>query len=261
MSCQSQERLLVPAQGSPSPCLSPQPKHENRCQSHPALTQQLTLHNPRAFPPRCSGHSTYYLKILCHKSTGRSSSGFRSSSRRQTHRLPPHRPTRGSPLPLLSRRCDITPDLHDARDRYNKFVSPRKDHAWDSSDDDDGLDEEDKTVTARPRKGPFTKHSPPPPMPSLPLTLESVGETFPGSPTLSVFSIPPSGCESVNTYSSLAHLPLRGVVNTCPCWHRHTGSTAACKVRRSAGTCHQLLLLSRRRTSRIHGKARLLNYQ
>jgi hypothetical protein len=92
----------------------------------------------------------------------------------------------------------------------NKFVSPRKDHAWDSSDDDDGVDEEDKTVTARPRKGPLGNRSPPPPVPSLPLPLESVGETFPGSPTLSVFSIPHSGRESVNTYSSLAHLPLRG---------------------------------------------------
>ena len=92
----------------------------------------------------------------------------------------------------------------------NKFVSPRKDHAWDSSDDDEGIDEEDKTVTAHPRKGLLSKHSPPPPVPSLPLPLESVGETFPGSPTLSVFSISPSGRESVNTYSSLAHLPLRG---------------------------------------------------
>ena len=91
----------------------------------------------------------------------------------------------------------------------NKFISPRKDHAWDSSDDDDGIDEEDKTVTARPRKGLLAKHTPPPPVPSLPVPLESVGETFPGSPTLSVFSIR-SGRESVNTYSSLAHLPLRG---------------------------------------------------
>ena len=91
----------------------------------------------------------------------------------------------------------------------NKFVSPRRDHNWDSSDDDDGIDEEDKTVTARPRKGALAKHTPPP-VPPLPLPLESVGETFPGSPTLSVFSIPTSGRESVNTYSSLAHLPLRG---------------------------------------------------
>ena len=37
--------------------------------------------------------------------------------------------------------------------------------------------------------------------------LESVGETFPRSPTMSVFSIP-SGRESA-TYSSVAHLPLR----------------------------------------------------
>lgn len=91
----------------------------------------------------------------------------------------------------------------------NKFVSPRKDHAWDSSDDDDGIDEEDKTVTARSRRGPLGKHFSPPPVPPLPIPLEPVRETFPGSPTLSVFSIR-SGRESVNTYSSLAHLPLRG---------------------------------------------------
>ena len=67
----------------------------------------------------------------------------------------------------------------------------------------DGINEEDKTVTAHPCEGPLG-------MPPLPLPLEPVGETFPGSPTLSVFSIPTSGCDSVNTYSSLAHLPLRG---------------------------------------------------
>ena len=60
------------------------------------------------------------------RSTGRSSSGSRSSSRRQTHRLPPHRPTRGSPLPLLSRRRDITPD---SRDRYNSHPHSRFDSA------------------------------------------------------------------------------------------------------------------------------------
>lgn len=121
-------------------------------------------------------------------------------------RQPPSRSHHKSPkLPDIPEPENWDDDL-DA----NKFVSPRKDHAWDSSDDDDGIDEEDKTVTARPRRGPFAKHSPPPPVPSLPLSLESVGETFPGSPTLSVFSIPASGRDSVNTYSSLAHLPLRG---------------------------------------------------
>jgi hypothetical protein len=91
----------------------------------------------------------------------------------------------------------------------NKFVSPKKDHTWDSSDDEDGIDfadQEDKTV--RPRKSPFSKSSPPPPVPQLPLPLDPPGETFPGSPTMSVFSIP-SAHEST-TYSSLAHLPLRG---------------------------------------------------
>jgi hypothetical protein len=120
-------------------------------------------------------------------------------------RQPPSRSHHRSPkLPDIPEPENWDDDLD-----TNKFVSPRKDNTWDSSDDDDGIDE-DKTVTARPRKGPLAKHTPPPPVPSLPLTLESVGETFPGSPTLSVFSIPASGRESVNTYSSLAHLPLRG---------------------------------------------------
>lgn len=120
-------------------------------------------------------------------------------------RQPPSRAHHKSPkLPDIPEPENWDDDL-DA----NRFVSPRRDHTWDSSDDDDGIDE-DKTVTARPRRGPLAKHTPPPPVPPLPLTLESVGETFPGSPTLSVFSIPVSGRESVNTYSSLAHLPLRG---------------------------------------------------
>ena len=33
--------------------------------------------------------------------------------------------------------------------------------AWGSFDDDDGIDEEDKTVTARPRRGPLGKRTPP----------------------------------------------------------------------------------------------------
>ncbi|KAH9954540.1 hypothetical protein BC827DRAFT_1272511 [Russula dissimulans] len=93
----------------------------------------------------------------------------------------------------------------------NRFVSPRKDQVWDSSDDEDGIDfadQEDKTVVARPRKGQLNNSSPPPPVPSPPLPLGTVRQTFPGSPTMSVFSIP-SGRDS-GTYSSLAHLPLRG---------------------------------------------------
>jgi hypothetical protein len=120
-------------------------------------------------------------------------------------------PPRSHPHHKSPRLPDIPePENWDDDLDANKFVSPRKDHAWDSSDDDDCIDEEDKTVTARPRKGLLSNHSPPPPVPSLPLPSESVVETFPGSPTLSVFSIPASGRESVNTYSSLAHLPLRG---------------------------------------------------
>ncbi|KAI9435038.1 hypothetical protein H4582DRAFT_2059614 [Lactarius indigo] len=93
-----------------------------------------------------------------------------------------------------------------------KFVSPKKDPTWDSSDEEDGPDfadqEEDKTVTAHPRKVALSKSSPPPPLPQLPLFPASQGETFPGSPTMSVFSVP-SGRDSA-TYSSAAHLPLRG---------------------------------------------------
>lgn len=122
-------------------------------------------------------------------------------------RKPPPRPHHKSPrLPEIPEPENWDDDLEG-----NKFVSPRKDQAWDSSDDEDGIDfadQEDKTVTARPRKSPLGKFSPPPPMPPLPHPLETVGETFPGSPTMSVFSIP-SGRDSA-TYSSLAHLPLRG---------------------------------------------------
>ena len=122
-------------------------------------------------------------------------------------RQPPSRPHHRSPrLPEIPEPENWDDDIDG-----NRFVSPKKDQAWDSSDDEDGVDfadqEEDKTVTARPRRSPLGKFSSPPPMPPLPHPLESVGETFPGSPTMSVFSIP-SGRESA-TYSSMAHLPLR----------------------------------------------------
>ena len=86
-------------------------------------------------------------------------------------------------------------------------MSPKKDPTWDSSDEEDDQ-EEDKTVTAHPRKVALIKSSPPPPLPQLPLFTAPPGEAFPGSPTMSVFSVP-SGRDSA-TYSSMAHLPLRG---------------------------------------------------
>jgi hypothetical protein len=93
-----------------------------------------------------------------------------------------------------------------------KFVSPKKDPTWDSSDEEDGPDfadqEEDKTVTAHPRKVALSRPSLPPPLPPLPFSPAPPGEAFPGSPTMSVFSVP-SGRDSA-TYSSAAHLPLRG---------------------------------------------------
>ena len=119
---------------------------------------------------------------------------------------PPSRPHHRSPrLPEIPEPENWYDDLDG-----NKLVFPKKDQAWGSSDDEDGLDfadQEDKTVTARPRRSPLRKFSPPPSIPPFPHLLKSVGETFPGSPTMSVFSIP-SGGESA-TYSSLAHLPLR----------------------------------------------------
>ncbi|KAH9015174.1 hypothetical protein EDB84DRAFT_1634955 [Lactarius hengduanensis] len=70
-----------------------------------------------------------------------------------------------------------------------KFVSPKKDPAWDSSDEEDGPDfadqEEDKTVTAHPRKVALSKSSPPPPLPRFPLSPVPPGEAFPRSPTMS----------------------------------------------------------------------------
>jgi serine/threonine-protein kinase BUR1 len=60
-----------------------------------------------------------------------SSSGSISPLRKQTHRLPPHRSTRGSPSPLLSRRRDETPDSRDPRDRYNNHTHSRYDSTSD----------------------------------------------------------------------------------------------------------------------------------
>jgi len=99
------------------------------------------------------------------------------------------------PLPDISEPENWDDDLH-----ANKFVFPQKDHAWDSSDDNNGINEEDKAVTAHHHKGPPGERSPLPPMPSLPPPLEPVGETFPGSPTLSVFSIPTFGLCAAGTH-------------------------------------------------------------
>ena len=125
-------------------------------------------------------------------------------------RHPPSRPHYKPPkLPGIPEPENWDDDLDG-----NKFVSPKKYkyQAWDSSDEEDAADfvdqEEDKTVTARSRKVALAKSSPPPQVPPLPLLPLPVGETFPGSPTTSVFSLP-SGRDSA-TYSSLAHLPLRG---------------------------------------------------
>ncbi|KAI9454490.1 hypothetical protein BJY52DRAFT_1284609 [Lactarius psammicola] len=111
-----------------------------------------------------------------------------------------------------------TPPKHSIPENWDddidagKFVSPKKDPTWDSSDEEDGPEfadqEEDKTVTAHPRKVTLSRSSPPPPLPQLPLSPVPPGEAFPGSPTMSVFSVP-SGRDSA-TYSSVAHLPLRG---------------------------------------------------
>ncbi|KAI0259439.1 hypothetical protein BC834DRAFT_974247 [Gloeopeniophorella convolvens] len=123
-------------------------------------------------------------------------------------RRPPSRPHRTpSKLPEIPE-----PENWDDEFDIHKANSPRKDHAWDSSDEEDGVDfadqEEDKTVTAHPRKAAVSgRLASPPPVPAIPLSLAPSAEAFPGSPTMSVFSIP-SARDSV-TYSSVAHLPLR----------------------------------------------------
>ena len=131
---------------------------------------------------------------------------FEDKSNSPARQRPPRSHHRSPKLPEIPE-----PENWDDELDGNRFVSPNKDQAWDSSDDEDGLDfadqQEDKTVTARPRRSPLGKFPPSPPVPPLPRSLESVGETFPGSPTMSVFFIP-SGRKSV-THSSLAHLPLR----------------------------------------------------
>lgn len=90
-----------------------------------------------------------------------------------------------------------------------------------SSDDDDDYDgaelgsadkDEDRTVTARSKRRPYPKYSPPPPVPALPQSLlGSAVEPFPRSPSASVFSVPTStvGHNSVRTYMSTSHIPLR----------------------------------------------------
>lgn len=70
-------------------------------------------------------------KIRVRSRSRSSSSGSMSSSRKQTHRLPPHRSTRGSPSPLHSRRRDETPDSRDLRDRYNDHTHSRYDSTSD----------------------------------------------------------------------------------------------------------------------------------
>lgn len=112
----------------------------------------------------------------------------------------------------------------------------RREAYADSSDEEDDADlgfsedkEEDKTVTARSRTAPMLRggssnshshasshHSPPPPVPALPHALSpSPIESFPRSPTVSVFSIPTtSGRNSIGYFNSTSHLVLSGAASS-----------------------------------------------
>ncbi|KAA1478798.1 hypothetical protein DENSPDRAFT_934411 [Dentipellis sp. KUC8613] len=131
-----------------------------------------------------------------------------SPSRRQARRGESTRQQQAAKLPQVAQE----PENWDDDFELDKANSPPRNGAW-SSDDDDGLgfadQEEDRTVTARSRRNMALKQaSPPPPVPPLPASLTAgITEPFPGSPNLSVFSVP-SGRDSV-AYSSMAHLPLR----------------------------------------------------
>ncbi|KAL4064673.1 hypothetical protein V8B97DRAFT_2111834 [Scleroderma yunnanense] len=89
------------------------------------------------------------------------------------------------------------------------FKRTRQDDYVDSSDDEFtfGDKEEDRTVTTRSRSL-MLRHSPPPPVPALPQGLHSTIEPFPGSPTVSVFSIPTTSGRNSAGHTSTSHLAL-----------------------------------------------------
>lgn len=87
------------------------------------------------------------------------------------------------------------------RVRQGEFVE-----SSDEEEDSFRANEEDRTVTARNR--PILHHSPPPPVPPFPQGLNTTAGPFPGSPTVSAFSIPTSGRNSVG-YMSTSHIALR----------------------------------------------------
>ncbi|KAF7797262.1 hypothetical protein EIP86_008455 [Pleurotus ostreatoroseus] len=104
------------------------------------------------------------------------------------------------------------------------YAPSGKSARWDSSSSSEefgfGEKDEDRTVTSRSRRGALPRPSimqngtPPPPVPPIPSSLANTmlePAPFPGSPTLSSFSVPMSGRESVaaQSYSSTAHLALR----------------------------------------------------
>ncbi|KAG6336077.1 hypothetical protein ID866_3003 [Astraeus odoratus] len=92
----------------------------------------------------------------------------------------------------------------------------RQDAYADSSDDDEDFGfadkEEDRTVTTRSRSL-MLRQSPPPPVPALPQGVQNTIEPFPGSPTVSVFSIPTTSGRNSLGYMSTSHLALRPSVS------------------------------------------------
>ncbi|THH15007.1 hypothetical protein EW146_g5406 [Bondarzewia mesenterica] len=122
----------------------------------------------------------------------------RNGESSRAHRNPPR-------LPRTSHDTENWDDDFD----IDKGNSPPRDATWESSDEDDGLgfadQEEDRTVTARSRRTGIPKQFPPPRVPPFPSSL--LQEPFPGSPTMSMFSIP-SGHDSV-AHSYASHVPLR----------------------------------------------------
>lgn len=119
----------------------------------------------------------------------------------------PPRPKTLSRTPKTSQE----PENWDDDFEIDKGNSPTRDANWGSSDDEGGMgyadQEDDRTVTARSRRVALPKQSPPPPVPSLPPSILSAHEPFPGSPTMSIFSVP-SGRDSI-AHSYASHVPLR----------------------------------------------------
>lgn len=124
--------------------------------------------------------------------------------------------------PSYSKSPEEHENWDDDFENTDKNVTPmskraRQDDYMDSSDDEGefgfGDKEDDRTVTTRSRSLIMLRQSPPPPVPALPQGLLNTVGPFPGSPTVSVFSIPTTSGRNSLGHMSTSHLALRPSVS------------------------------------------------